>query len=394
MPIKGIIQFVKHEAFAGILLMITAVIGIAVKNSPLVGTYDSFLTAYIGFGPLKKSALHWINDGLMALFFLIVALELKREFLYGYLSTWRQAVLPLVGAIGGIAAPALLYVALNLQSPESLGGWAIPAATDIAFALGILMLFGKRVPLSLKVFLTCLAVFDDVAAIVIIAVFYSSNLSYAYLTAAFGAVVVLFLLSRFAKHKLWPFLLVGLVLWFLVLKSGIHATLAGVIVGLFIHHDSHGHSPLEHLEHTLHPWVAYFILPLFAFANAGVALGDITTEVLFSSVALGITAGLFIGKQLGIFLLVMACAKRRWLTLPHDMSTAQLYALSCLAGIGFTMSLFIGGLAFTDKEMLVQVKVGVLSGSLLSALLGSALLAWSLKSSSTPVQEMNSERSA
>ena len=337
------------------------------------------LKTYVG--PL--SVLHWVNDALMAVFFLLIGLEIKREFLDGQLSTWPRRILPGVAAAGGMAAPALIYVALNSGSSETLRGWAISTATDIAFALGVLALLGSRIPVSLKVFLTALAIIDDLGAVAIIAAFYTADLVLPWLGLAAVVLLVLATLNRAGIERLAPYLALGAALWLFVLKSGVHATLAGVALALTVPlRPSPGRpddpaSPLHILEHALHPWVAFLIVPMFGFANAGVSLAGMSWAALLAPVPLGIAAGLFIGKQLGVYLTTWMAVKLNWADCPEDASLAQVYGVSLLCGIGFTMSLFIGLLAFpTSPELQDAVKIGVLSGSVLSAVVGAIVLAF------------------
>ncbi|HKY95932.1 MAG TPA: Na+/H+ antiporter NhaA [Kiloniellales bacterium] len=368
-------RFLNLEAASGLLLMAAAALALAIANSPLAGTYDALLSTRVsllvdGEG-LDKPLLLWINDGLMAIFFLLVGLEIKREVMSGELSSWSKASLPLLAALGGMAAPAGIYLALNWQ--EAPRGWAIPAATDIAFALGVLSLLGQRAPVALKVFLLALAIIDDLGAIVIIAFFYSSNLSLTSLSLAAGSAVGLLLLNRFGTRNLTAYLLIALFLWICVLESGVHATLAGVVAAAFIPSDrrrGEEESPLAVLEHRLHPWVAYGIMPLFAFANAGVSLAGVNLAALFEPLPLGIALGLFLGKQLGVFLFSLAAVRLRLAQLPEGVTWSQLYGVALLTGIGFTMSLFIGTLAFDDPAAGVAVRIGTLLGSLVSALAG------------------------
>ena len=369
-PISAIAAFIKGETTAGLLLMAAAVLALAVANSPLAPLYDTALA----FPLASHSLLHWINDGLMAMFFLLVGLEIKREVIGGELSTRAKAALPLLAAAGGMVGPALIYVALN-QGPE-LRGWAIPTATDIAFALGILALLGSRVPQGLKIFLTALAVIDDLGAILIIAVFYTADLSLMALGAAALCTVVLFGLNRMKVRRLEIYAVIGLILWFAVLQSGVHATMAGVITAMAIpaDADTDGRSPLLSLEQALHPWVTYLILPLFAFANAGVAFAGLTRDALFHPVTLGIVFGLFLGKQAGVLVITALARALGWVQLPDGASVAQYYGVALLTGVGFTMSLFIGNLAFLDAAHLAEVKIGVLAGSILSGLAGYLIL--------------------
>lgn len=367
-------RFCAAEAAGGIVLMVAAALALIVANSPLAAGY--FAGLHLAVGGLSVG--HWINDGLMALFFLLVGLEIKRELAVGQLARWSDRALPGLAALGGMLVPALIYALVNRHAPETLVGWAIPAATDIAFALGVLSLLGSRVPPSLKVFLSALAILDDLGAVLIIALFYTSDLSTTMLLAAAGLVVGLFLLNRLQVRALPPYLLLGALLWFCLLRSGIHATLAGVILALFIPLDDTGDdeaSPLLRLESALHSWVALLIVPLFGFANAGVSLAGIAPSDLLEPVPLGVALGLFLGKQLGIALLVLLAIRSGLARLPAGASWLQLYGVALLCGIGFTMSLFIGALAFPGMPALVdEVKIGVLLGSLLSALAGSVVL--------------------
>ncbi|QDD89725.1 Na+/H+ antiporter NhaA [Pseudomonas oryzihabitans] len=367
-------RFCAAEAAGGIVLMIAAALALIVANSPLATGY--FATLHLDVGGLSVG--HWINDGLMALFFLLVGLEIKREMAVGQLATWGDRALPGLAALGGMAVPALIYALVNRHEPQTLAGWAIPAATDIAFALGVLSLLGSRVPTSLKVFLSALAILDDLGAVLIIALFYTSDLSTTMLLAAAGLVAVLFVLNRLKVKALLPYLLIGVLLWFCLLRSGIHATLAGVILALFIplgDTETDDASPLLKLEAALHPWVAFLIVPVFGFANAGVALGNLSLANLLDPVPLGVALGLFLGKQIGISLLALLAIRSGLARLPEGANGLQLYGVALLCGIGFTMSLFIGALAFPGAPLLVdEVKIGMLLGSLLSALAGVAVL--------------------
>ncbi len=369
-------RFLRLESASGLLLIGAAVLALLLDNSPLAWLYDGLLevpmSVRIGALKLDKPLLLWINDGLMAVFFLLVGLEIKREVLKGELSSRATAALPVLAAVGGMVAPALVFLAINQDAPENLRGWAIPAATDIAFALGILKLAGPRVPLSIKIFLTALAIIDDLGAIVIIAIFYTSQLSMTSLGLAALFAVGLFALNRRGVVRYTPYVLLGIGLWVCVLKSGVHATLAGVVMALAIPLRGGGEndSPLESMEHALHPWVAFLVMPVFAFANAGVSVAGLTLGDLFAPLSLGIAAGLIVGKQAGVFLMtwlavVLGIAKR-----PAQVSWAQVYGASLLAGVGFTMSLFIGSLAFEGPEYASAVRVGVLSGSFVCGLLG------------------------
>ncbi|WP_413203716.1 Na+/H+ antiporter NhaA [Rhodospirillum sp. A1_3_36] len=381
---KVIDDFLRMEASGGLVLMAMAALALIVANTPLVDTYDLvFWTPFtIGFGEtlvLSKPLLLWINDGLMAIFFFLVGLEVKREFLAGELSSREKALLPAIAAVGGMAAPALVYLAIAGGDPLTARGWAIPAATDIAFALGVLALLGSRIPLALKVFLTAVAIFDDLGAIIIIALFYTDGLSLPALGIAAVAIVALFALNRGGVRSTAPYLVVGLILWIAVLKSGVHATLAGVIIAMAIPmaKDTKGHSPLEHMEHALHRWVAFGVLPIFAFANAGVPLSGLGPDAVTGPIPMGILFGLLIGKPLGILLSVGAAVFTGVCRLPEGTSWGQVAGLSFLAGIGFTMSLFIGTLAFpADPAIEAGVRIGVLGGSVLSATIGFLILRW------------------
>ena len=372
-PLSAFRQFLGNEASAGIILMGVAFLAILIANSPAAPVYFATLNRYV----LGLSVLHWINDALMAVFFLLVGLEIKREFLDGQLSSWSRRALPGFAALGGMAAPALIYVAFNAGSPETLRGWAIPAATDIAFALGVLSLLGPRVPISLKVFLTALAILDDLGAVIIIALFYTADLNIEALLGALVVLGVLFALNRLGYRRLTPYLILGAVLWFLVLKSGVHATLAGVALALTIPIKASpgapddAESPLHRLEHALHPWVAFLIIPIFGFANAGVSFAGVGPSALLAPVPLGITLGLFLGKQIGVFGFAWAAIRSGLADLPANASWLQLYGVSLLCGIGFTMSLFIGLLAFPTSQALQDAtKIGVLAGSLIAGAIG------------------------
>ena len=400
MPVRAIRKFLQLEASAGIILMIAAAVAIVLDNSPLAPFYDALLSTKfsiaLGDAALSKPLLLWINDGLMAIFFLLIGLEIKREILEGQLSNREQILLPTIAAIGGMVIPALVYAAFNYSDPVALNGWAIPAATDIAFALGVMALLGSRVPLSLKILLTAIAIIDDLGAIVIIAMFYTSGLSMISLVLAAIAIVGLVLLNRFNVTALTPYMLIGLLLWVFVLKSGVHATLAGVAIGLAIPlrgKTADDPSPLRSLEHALHPWVAYMILPVFAFANAGVSLSGVSLEVMLAPVTLGIAAGLFVGKQIGIFGFCWVAVKTGLCRLPEEITWRHMHGLSLLAGVGFTMSLFIGTLAFADTQSASAVRLGVLSGSILAAVCGYLVLRLAPGASPRPA-EANVEKIA
>ena len=367
-------SFLASESAGGIVLMVAALAALIVANSPLADGYFAALHSVF----LGLSVELWINDGLMAIFFLMVGLEIKREVLAGGLATWGQRALPGFAAAGGMLVPALIYLAINWSNPQTISGWAIPAATDIAFALGVLSLLGNRVPTSLKVFLAALAILDDLGAVTIIAFFYSSGLNLAMLGAAFATLAVLIVLNRLNVKSLVPYLLLGALLWFFVLKSGVHATLAGVALALCIPLGTikdEDQSPLLLLEEKLHYWVAFAIVPIFGFANAGVSLSGISMENLVDPVPLGVALGLFIGKQIGVFLAALLAIRSGLAVLPEGSNWVQLYGVAILCGIGFTMSLFIGNLAFPGAPHLIdEVKVGVLMGSGVAALVGVVLL--------------------
>ena len=376
---RSLRDFLKQESAGGIVLMAAAAIAVLWANSPLSPAYfgmlDTQVAATVGGEGVKKSALLWINDGLMALFFLLVGLEVKREVLIGQLSSWQQSSLPIFAAIGGMALPAVVFVAINLGQPGNLQGWAIPAATDIAFALGILALLGSRVPVALKALLLAVAVIDDIGAIAIIALFYTPGVDLAMLGAA---AVVLVLLAGFGYMRVGssiPYAILGVALWYFVLKSGVHATLAGVALAMCIPMtDRKGEAKLEHWEHGLHPWVAFMVVPIFALANAGVSFEGMEPAALLAPLPLGIALGLLVGKQAGIVGLAWLAVKSGIARLPQGVGWLQVWGLSLIAGIGFTMSLFIGNLAFDDPAAINAVKLGVLAGSIVSALLGVAIL--------------------
>ena len=379
---KTLQRFFQNDAAGGICLIVAAILAMFLANFHLTGaTYQAFLETpvevRIGTLDISKNVLLWVNDALMAVFFLMVGLEVKREMVQGSLASRRQAAFPLIAALGGMALPALLYLAFNFSDPITRAGWAIPTATDIAFALGILALLGNRVPVALKVFLMALAIIDDLGAIIIIALFYTSSLSMLSLGIAAAAIAVLALLNIFNVRRTGIYILVGVILWGAVLKSGVHATLAGVILGFFIPLKEHnGRSPSQELEHVLHPWVAFLILPLFAFANAGVVLSGVSLGSLTSHLPLGIMAGLLIGKPLGISLFCWLALKLKLASLPVGTRFSDIMAIGVLCGIGFTMSIFITSLAFDEmhSEMITLAKLGILSGSLLSAVIGYSML--------------------
>ncbi|MDQ7017283.1 MAG: Na+/H+ antiporter NhaA [Gammaproteobacteria bacterium] len=377
-------EFVQKESSSGILLMVATALALFFSNSALSGLYNDFLHLHveirIGALQLDKSLYHWVNDGLMAVFFLFIGLEVKREILEGHLSSLKQITLPAIAAIGGMAAPALFYLLINQHDPIAINGWAIPTATDIAFALGVLSLLGNRVPVSLKIFLMALAIIDDLGAIVIIALFYTTELSTTSLWVASSAIITLIIMNRFGVAKKTAYFIVGAILWVSVLKSGVHATLAGVALAFTIplNAEDEQHqaiSPLKEIEHSLHFWSAFFILPLFAFVNAGVNVTQISLDQMTGSVPIGIILGLFLGKQIGVFGFSWLAIKLKIAQLPTDSSWLQLYGVSVLTGIGFTMSLFILSLAFSDGTLFQYTdKLAILVGSLLSGIWGYWLL--------------------
>ena len=367
-PTQFLREFIQNEAAGGLVLMGSAALALAVANSPLAEAYFAGLEAHV----LGLSILHWVNDALMALFFLLVGLEIKRELVVGQLAGWRDRALPGFAALGGMIVPALIYVAFNYDNPAAVRGWAVPSATDIAFSLGVLSLLGTRVPLSLKVFLTALAILGDLGAVVIIAVFYTAELHPVMIGLAALTVAALAVINASRVTALWPYVLLGLLLWFFVLQSGVHATIAGVLLAATIpvKGKDDASSPLRQIEHALLPWVAFCILPIFGFANAGVSLGGLGLHALTHPVTLGSALGLFVGKQVGVFAGAWLTVKAGWAARPKAATWPQVYGVAILCGIGFTMSLFIGLLAFTSDEFHDATKIGVLAGSLLSALVG------------------------
>ncbi|MBL8629170.1 MAG: Na+/H+ antiporter NhaA [Rhodospirillaceae bacterium] len=388
-PLDAFAKFFAHEAIGGIVLAIAAVAALIISNSPWREVYAEFtrIPGTLDVGgvvTISKPLLLWVNDLWMAVFFFLVGLEIKREFVKGELSTRQHAILPAVAAIGGMAVPALIYAIINAGDPLALQGWAIPAATDIAFAIGIVMLLGSRVPTSLKIFLTAVAIIDDLGAIVVIAVFYTENLSFAALALGVAGTAVLFALNRLGVKRADVYIVVGLAVWVCVLKSGVHATLAGVVTALAIPlsaepTDGEGeraHSPAEALEHGLHPWVAFAVLPMFAFANAGVSLEGLSLSSLLDPIPMGIAAGLLIGKAVGVYGTSWLVIRAGWAKAPDGASARQFFGVCVLCGIGFTMSLFIGALAFEglDPTYETRLKLGVLTGSLLAGGLGALIL--------------------
>ena len=378
--------FFKLEAASGLILLIAAILALVISNSGFSDLYFKILKEYLFIGinefGLKLSVHHWVNDALMAVFFFFVTLEIKREFIQGELSNIKQALLPIIAAVGGVLVPSLFYVFINWGNPETMNGWAIPAATDIAFSLGILSLLGSRVPISLKVFLTALAIIDDLGAILIIAFFYSGDLSVPYLSLILLSYILLLVLNKFSIKIFSPYLFVGLLMWYFTYKSGIHATIAGVLLASTIPHriKDKDFSLLVKIEHAISPYVAFIIMPIFAFANAGVNLEGLSLSSLLAPVPLGILCGLFFGKQIGVLLFSYISIKFKFAEFPNNSNWFSLYGVSVLTGIGFTMSLFVGNLAFADNlQYMDGVKIGVLTGSLLSTVLGYLLLFMSSK---------------
>ena len=378
--------FFKLESASGLILLFSAVAALIISNSQYSSQYFETLKTYVVLGTssfgLKLSILHWINDVLMAIFFFLVTLEIKREFLQGELSNPKQALLPIIGAVGGMVVPALIYILINLNDSTRLNGWAIPSATDIAFSLGVLSLLGKRVPLSLKVFLTALAIIDDLGAIIIIAFFYSGNIEIKYLILMAAALFALVILNKNKISNFIPYLIMGILLWDFTHQSGIHATIAGVLLAMCIPHNKKKQkkSLLLKLEHAISPYVAFGIMPLFAFANAGVSLDGFNLTALLNPVPLGIVMGLFFGKQIGVFVFSYIAIKMNFAEKPSNSNWMSFYAVSILTGIGFTMSLFVGNLAFANSnEYIDGVKIGVLVGSFLSTVFGYFFLVMSVK---------------
>ena len=376
--------FFQLEAASGLFLLFAAIIALIISNSDFSDLYFSTLNKYLFIGinefGLKLSVIHWINDALMAIFFFFVTLEIKREFLQGELSNIKQALLPIIAAVGGMLIPALFYVYINFGDPITLNGWAIPSATDIAFSLGVLSLLGKRVPLSLKIFLTALAIIDDLGAILIIAIFYSGDLNLKYLILMLVAFMCLLTINKLNIKKFLPYLIVGILLWDFTHNSGIHATIAGVLLATMIPHrkKEKDFSLLIKIEHSISPYVAFGIMPLFAFANAGVSLEGLNLSSLLEKVPLGIVLGLFLGKQLGVFIFSYISIKLKIAQMPNNANWFNLYGVGILTGIGFTMSLFVGNLAFVENiEYMDGVKIGVLTGSLLSTIAGYFLILFS-----------------
>ena len=380
MVLRSVIRnFVRLESSSGILLLIAGLIALVLSNSSFAGIFDHILHLKLYFGtnlPLfYKSIQHWINDGLMVIFFFVVGLELKREFLEGELSMPSQAILPVIAAVGGMAVPAIFYLLFNFNNPETFQGWAIPSATDIAFSLGVLSLLGKKVPISLKIFLMALAIIDDLGAIIIIALFYSSNLEIFSLLVVLFILFFLYLCNRRNLQNIWIYILLGFFLWIFIQNAGIHATISGVLLAIFIpHKKTKQGSLLTCAENKLHPWVAYLIMPLFALTNAGVYLGDVSLASLSNPVPLGIMTGLFFGKQIGVFFTTFLLIKMGYARLPSGSNWIQMYGIAMLAGIGFTMAMFINFLAFDTDIYINQAKIAILIASFTSAVLGYILL--------------------
>jgi Na+:H+ antiporter, NhaA family len=398
MPFATLRRVFRHEAASGVVLMLASALALALANSPLARFYDLLLSVHasvrIGDFGIDKPLLLWTNDGLMAFFFLLVGLEIKRELLEGELSDRSRATLPVAAAIGGMIIPALIYLGISWRTPGAVSGWAIPSATDIAFSLGVMALFGSRVPASLKLFLTALAIIDDLGAIVFIAIFYTEELSWVSLDVALAAVAMLVLLNLAGVQRVIWYVLVGIVLWVFVLKSGVHATLAGVALALAIPFKAGPgeDSPLTRVEHQLAPWVGFGILPLFGFANAGLSFADLSLSSIVQPVPLAIAAGLFLGKQLGVFGSALLVIRAGWAHPPAGANWAALYGTSILTGIGFTMSLFIGTLAFGESEHEITMRLGVLLGSALSGIVGAAVLGYAAARYACASQPSKGER--
>ena len=380
MVLRSVIRnFVRLESSSGMLLLIAGLISLVLSNSCFAGVFDHILHLKLYFGtylPLfYKSTQHWINDGLMVIFFFVVGLELKREFLEGELSMPSQAILPVIAAVGGMAVPAIFYLLFNFNNPETFQGWAIPSATDIAFSLGVLSLLGKKVPISLKIFLMALAIIDDLGAIIIIALFYSSNLEIFSLLVVLFILFFLYLCNRRNLQNIWIYILLGFFLWIFIQNAGIHATISGVLLAIFVpHKKTKQGSLLTCAENKLHPWVAYLIMPLFALTNAGVYLGDVSLASLSNPVPLGIMTGLFFGKQIGVFFTTFLLIKMGYARLPSGSNWIQMYGIAMLTGIGFTMAMFINFLAFDTDIYINQAKIAILIASFTSAVLGYILL--------------------
>ncbi len=378
-------KFMKSESTSGLILIFVTLLALILRNSDFSGFYTTFLHTPITFKvgdilDIDKPLILWINDGLMAIFFLLIGLEIKRELLAGHLSSASKIALPAIAALGGMVVPATIFIMFNYGDDFALRGWAIPTATDIAFALGILSLLGKRVPVSLKIFLMALAIFDDLGAILIIAIFYTSDLSFHAISLAAICILFLVIFNRFHVTKLGFYAIVGFLLWIFVLKSGVHATLAGIIVAFTIPLNAINEkrkrvSPAKSLEHHIHYWVAFYILPLFAFVNAGIDLSDMSFSKISTGVSMGVILGLFIGKQVGVFLFTYLAVKYKLASLPKCTTWMQIYGVAVLTGIGFTMSLFINSLAYNETDVFFYTdKLGILIGSFLSGVIGYLIL--------------------
>lgn len=376
--LRTIQEFIKLESSAGIVLFVFAILAVIADNSPWHTYYSALqnlpIVFSVGMLGVSSTLTHWVNDGLMALFFLLVSLEIKREIIAGELNSLKKLALPGFAALGGMLVPALIYIACNWHQSMNLYGWAIPTATDIAFALGVLSLLGSRIPTSLKIFLTALAILDDLGAIIIIAIFYTHDLSFIFLGLAFACILLLFILNFMQISNISAYLLVGIVLWFCVLKSGVHATLAGVALGVAIPLEGKNGSPLKIIEHALHPWVAFGVLPIFAFFNAGVSFTGVGWQTFTNPIPVGIALALFLGKQFGVFGAAWLAVKTKIAHLPKGTDWFWIYAISLVCGIGFTMSLFIGTLAFSDPKYGMLVRLGVILGSIVSGLTGYTIL--------------------
>ena len=381
MVLRSVIRnFVKLESSSGILLLIAGLLALALSNSSVAEIFDDILHLKLNFGInselFYKSIQHWINDGLMVIFFFVVGLEIKREYLEGELSMPSQAILPVIAAVGGMAVPAFFYLLFNFNEPLTIRGWAIPSATDIAFSLGVLSLLGKRVPISLKIFLMAIAIIDDLGAIIIIALFYSSNLEILFLLYVFIILFILYLYNKSNTQNILVYAVLGFFLWIFIQEAGIHATISGVLLAMFIPHKKlKQNSLLTCVENKLHPWVAYLIMPLFALANAGVYLGDVSLKSLANPVPLGIMTGLFFGKQIGVFFTTFLLIKMGYARLPSGANWIQMYGIAALTGIGFTMAMFINFLAFANADSYIsEAKIGILIASFASAIIGYILL--------------------
>ena len=378
---QAIKNFFSREEKSGILLLLFATLALITVNSPLNSIYYDIKYAEVpinvGSFDFTKSVSHWVNDGLMAIFFFVIGLELKREILEGELSSYDRMVLPAIAAIGGMVAPAIIYILININNPENISGWAIPTATDIAFSLAVLLIIGKNVPLSLKVFLLSLAIIDDLGAVLIIAFFYTAEISTAYLVYSLAIFILLVFINIIGIQKTYVYMILGIFLWYFVLKSGVHATIAGVLLATTIpntNKNDYEHSMLKHLEHKLHNFVGILVLPIFAYFNSDINFSDVTVSSIYSPLSLGVILGLLLGKPIGITLFTYVGMKTKLFTLPDNVSIRDVFGLSLLCGIGFTMSLFINGLAFTDEFLIDSSKLGIFIGSMISAVAGYFIL--------------------